>query len=94
MRKLSFTGLALLTLVVSAGTRSENAAAERDAREAGRKIEAGTDTAAKKVGKAAHEVADETKALAAKTAKKMKEASREAKEGWDEAKQEKRARDK
>ncbi len=43
------------------------------------------DTAARKLGRGAHEVADETKALADKADRKLRQAAKEAREGWNEA---------
>ena len=45
------------------------------------------DTAAYKVGKAAHEAADKTKEATKKAGEKIKEAADSAKEGWKDAKQ-------
>ena len=46
-------------------------------------------SAARKAGKAAHEIADESRELAKKAGKKLKEAGHEVKEGWEDAKREK-----
>ncbi|HUS08067.1 MAG TPA: hypothetical protein VMZ52_17325 [Bryobacteraceae bacterium] len=46
-------------------------------------------SAARKAGKAAHEIADESRELAKKAGQKLKEAGHEVKEGWKDAKREK-----
>lgn len=51
------------------------------------KAESGPDTAARKAGRAAYDLAQETKEAAKKAGKKIKEASHDAHEGWKEAKQ-------
>lgn len=64
--------------------REREAARERrDAAE--RTTDNGLDTAARKAGKAAHEIADETRRAAAKAAVKLREAGHEARQGWKDA---------
>ena len=59
------------------------ACARRDAD----RVESGPDTAARKAGRAAYDLAQETKAAAKKAGTKIKEASHDMHEGWKEAKQ-------
>lgn len=51
------------------------------------------DSAARKAGSAAYKIAEETKEAAKKAGTKLREAGREMHEGWKEAKQEDRPRD-
>jgi hypothetical protein len=51
-----------------------------------------TDSAARKAGKTAHEIANKTEKAAKKVGSELKEAAREAREGWKEAEQEKGAK--
>lgn len=55
-------------------------------READR-VESGPDTAARKAGRAAYDLAQETKEAAKKAGTKIKEASHDMHQGWKEAKQ-------
>lgn len=76
--------VACIALGLTACTQAERNEANRDAREAGRKVENATDGAARKAGKAAYEIADETKEAAKKAGKAIGTAAREAREGWKE----------
>jgi hypothetical protein len=57
------------------------------ARRESERVDSGPDTAAKKAGRAAYDLAQETKEVAKKAGKKIKEASHDVHEGWKEAKQ-------
>ena len=70
-------------LAISALAVSLCACARRDAD----RVESGPDTAARKAGRAAYDLAQETKAAAKKAGAKIKEASHDMHEGWKEAKQ-------
>ncbi len=68
----------------NSNAREREAARERRDR-AERPTDNGVDTAARKAGRAAHEIADETKRAAEKAAVKLREAGHQAREGWKEA---------
>ncbi len=51
-----------------------------------------SDAAARKAGKAAHEITKETEKAARKAGRELKQAGKEAHEGWKEAEREDRAK--
>ncbi len=51
-----------------------------------------SDSAARKAGKAAHQITKETGKVARKAGRELKQAGREAREGWKEAEREERAK--
>lgn len=65
-----------LSLVLTGCARSDRAATERT----------DADTAAYKMGKAAHTAADKTKAVTQKAGEKIKEAAKSAEQGWKDSK--------
>ena len=76
MRIPKIIGIIIFGLSLSACARRESD-----------RIESGPDTAARKAGRAAYDLAEETKAAAKKAGTKIKEASHDMHEGWKEAKQ-------
>ncbi len=70
-----------LSLALGACSRQETDSSQKKA-----------DTAARKLGRGAHEVADETKAFAEKADRKLRQAAKEAREGWNEADRESKAK--
>jgi hypothetical protein len=53
-----------------------------------------TDEAARKAGKAAHEIAEKTEKAAKEAGREVKEAAHEAREGWKEGDHKERPKDK
>lgn len=79
------TGLAAcLALGLAGCTSGDRTQANRDASEAGQRTQEAADSAARKAGRAAHDVADDTKEAAKKAGKALSEVGREAREGWQE----------
>jgi hypothetical protein len=76
MKAPKIIGILILGLSLSACARREPD-----------RVESGPDTAAKKAGRVAYDLAEETKAAAKKAGTKIKEASHDIHEGWKEAKQ-------
>ncbi len=79
MRAMKYTAAAIALSVVLTGcqrTAETSSSGPTDA-----------DTAAYKVGKAAHEAANKTKEATKKAGEKIKEAADSAKEGWKDGKQ-------
>ena len=93
MRPLTSLFLALALVSFAGCTRYESKPSSTESerrREPEEKVRNDADSAARKAGKAAHEIADESRDLAKKAGRKLKEAGQEAREGWKEAGREKR----
>lgn len=88
--------LSLAFLLTAGCTRYDSKPSSTESerrRESEEKLKNDADSAARKAGKAAHQIADESRDLAKKAGRKLKEAGQEAKEGWKEAGREKRDSD-
>jgi hypothetical protein len=80
----------LVTLGLFASSACTRQEMNRETRKTDEVIQKDTESPAHKAGRAAHEIADETKEAARKAGAKLREAGREAREGWRDAKQEDR----
>ena len=93
MRLLTHLSLTLSLLAFAGCTRYDSKPSSTETerrREAEEKAKIDVDSAARKTGKAAHEIVDESRDLAKKAGRKLKETGQEVKEGWKEADRQKR----
>jgi hypothetical protein len=89
MKLLRVAAVAAATLGAFGCMRSEPKSDAREvgevSRETARDAETATERAARKAGRAAHNIADETAEAARKAGREIRDAAKAAREGWSEA---------